>query len=459
MLQFTIDRETISKYDVVGPRYTSYPTAPEWTKDVTAGVYTEKLKAFGRTSKTASLYIHIPFCQSMCYFCACNVVIRKKEDKYGDEYLNFLFKEIELVRKSLGGKKKIRQLHWGGGTPTFLSETQIERLFQKINENFEIDNDGEIAIEIDPRAIDKNKVKKLREIGFNRVSMGIQDFNPEVQEVVNRRQPFFMVKDLFDWCRELKFLSINCDLIYGLPHQTTTAFRDTVEKVIQLRPDRIALYSFAYVPWLKKHQSKLEKETLPSNDEKLDIFLQSREQFLGGGYQAIAMDHFALKNDEMAKAYNTGTLYRNFMGYTVKPADEYIGMGITAIGFLENTFIQNHKTLKDYYGELSEGRLPVERGKVLSLDDITRQWVIRSLMCQFQIDKTEFRKTFDIRFDDYFIEERNHIDKCLRDQLIMEEGEVILATDLGKIFIRNICMGFDWYLRQQNAHRRFSRTV
>ncbi len=459
MKSLLIDKETILKYDVPGPRYTSYPTAPEWTKDVNAAVYQKKLAAFGKSNKTLSLYIHIPFCQSMCYFCACNVVIRKREDRYGDEYLKYVFKEIDLVRKFIGTRQKIKQFHLGGGTPTFLSESQLESLFKKVSDNFEIDLDGEVAIEIDPRTIDLKKVKKLRGLGFNRVSMGIQDFDEKVQQEVNRIQPYKVVKSLFDACRASRFHSVNCDLIYGLPNQTPESFKATIDTVIKLKPDRIALYNFAYVPWLKKHQSKLDAKHLPNSDAKLDIFLNSREQFLKNGYQAIAMDHFALEGDEMAKAFNRGTLYRNFMGYTVKPADEYIGVGVTAIGFLENTFTHNFKTLKEYYGLLDKGTLPVEQGKELTDDDQKRQWVINSLMCQFHVDKNKFKEKFGVSFDQYFDFEKPHIQKCVDGDLLNAENNRLNVTDLGKIFIRNICMGFDWYLRQEKAHRRFSRTV
>ena len=295
-----------------------------------------------------------------------------------------------------------------------------------------------MAIEIDPRTIDHSKVKKLKSLGFNRVSMGVQDFNEGVQKKVNRVQPFEMVEGFFKWCRELKFLSVNCDLIYGLPGQSTESFEATIKKVIQLKPDRVALYSFAYVPWLKKHQSKLDTKELPNTDEKLEIFLQSREQFLENGYTAIAMDHFALKNDEMAKAFEAGTLYRNFMGYTVKPADEFIGLGMTAIGFLENAFIQNHKTLLEYYAALDKGELPVERGKVLSTDDQIRQWVISRLMCHFKVDKREFLSKFALEFDPYFDFEQAHLRKCEAEGLLRLSGDLIEVTDLGKIFIRNI---------------------
>jgi len=458
-MSVVIDKSTIQKFDIPGPRYTSYPTAPVWSNEVDEQVYIQKLKDFGRSSKTLSLYIHVPFCQTMCTFCGCNVVIRSQDDKYGDEYLKYLFKEIDLVAHYIGSKKSVKQFHWGGGTPTYFSEEQIERLFHKVRENFAIDLNSEIAIEIDPRTIDQSKVKKLKSLGFNRISMGVQDFDLKVQKAVNRVQPYGLVKEFYDRCRALEFKSVNFDLIYGLPHQTRESFSDTVSQVIALKPDRIALYSFAYVPWLKKHQSKIDTSVLPPNDVKLDIFLQARNQLLGGGYQAIAMDHFALKEDEMARAFNQGTLYRNFMGYTVKPADEYIGLGLTSIGFLENTFVHNHKALPEYYARLAENRLPVEKGKVLSMDDRIRQWTINALMCQFQIDKQVFKRRFHVSFDEYYSVEQGHIDQCVEDQLISIENEKIKVTELGKIFIRNVCMGFDRYLQKNDTPMKFSRTI
>ncbi len=455
----TIDKSTILKYDVQGPRYTSYPTAPEWSSGVDAAIYKDKLKDFGRSSKTLSVYIHIPFCEQLCYFCACMKVIRSKDEKYGEEYLEHLFKEIELVAQAIGRRRTVKQLHWGGGTPTFLSEDQMERLFKKICDSFDVDLTGEIAIEVDPRTVTPSKLKALRGLGFNRVSMGVQDFDDKVIDAVNRHQPFGLVKEVTDCCRELKFHSINFDLIYGLPHQTRETFQKTVDQVIGLRPDRIALYSFAYVPWLQKHQTKLVADDFPNNDAKLDIFLLARQKFLDNDYQAIAMDHFALKDDEMAKAFNERKLYRNFMGYTVKPADEYIGFGVSAIGFLENTFIQSSKVLPEYYKALGEGRLPVERGKELTEDDRIRRWVILQLMCQFRVDKKQFKNLFGKDFDDYFVVERGHITYCIEDQLIQEDGPMIEVTDLGQLFIRNVCMGFDAYLQKSGTVRRFSRTV
>ncbi len=454
-----IDKKTLQKYDVAGPRYTSYPTAPQWTQEVTADTYSSVLKTFGQNDKTLSLYIHIPFCEQLCYFCACNKVIRARDEKVGDEFLEHLFKEIDMVAEHIHRRKLIRQLHWGGGTPTYFSEAQIERLFAKIKSVFDIDLNEEIAIEIDPRTVTQNKLKVLRQLGFNRISMGVQDFDEKVQDDINRIQPFQQVSQVHQWCRELKFASINYDLIYGLPYQTRDTFKKTVDLVVGLRPDRIALYSFAYVPWLSKPQNKFNLDAIALHDEKLDIFIQSRENLLAHGYQAIAMDHFALTTDDMAKAFNTGNLHRNFMGYTLKPADEFIGIGPSAIGFLENTYVQNIKILPEYYEIIAQGRLPIERGKQLSLDDRMRQWVISRLMCQFQVDKELFYNVFGRDFEDYFYTEGKHINECIVDGLINENSQFINVTDLGKIFIRNVCMGFDYYLRQKNGHQRFSRTV
>ncbi len=454
-----IDKNTLQKYDVPGPRYTSYPTAPQWTKDLTGDAYASVLKAFGQNDKTLSLYIHIPFCEQLCYFCACNKVIRANDEKVGDEFLNHLFKEIDMVAFHIQRRKIIRQLHWGGGTPTYLSENQIERLFHKVQSVFDIDFKEEIAIEVDPRTVPYSKLKVLRKLGFNRISMGVQDFNKKVQDDINRIQSYEQVRDIHQWCRELGFESINYDLIYGLPYQTKETFKKTVDLVIGLKPDRIALYSFAYVPWLSKPQNKFNLEAVPLHDEKLDIFIQSREKLLASGYQAIAMDHFALTTDSMAKAFNEGKLHRNFMGYTLKPADEYIGMGPSAISFLENTYIQNTKILPEYYELITRKLLPVERGKSLTQDDIIRQWTINSLMCAFQVDKRMFFHKFGFEFEDYFEMEAQHLHDCIEDGLIVEDVQRISVTDLGKIFIRNVCMGFDHYLRQKNGHQRFSRTI
>ncbi|MBF0504501.1 MAG: oxygen-independent coproporphyrinogen III oxidase [Candidatus Omnitrophica bacterium] len=454
-----IDKDAFQKYDIPGPRYTSYPTAPQWTPDVTGDTYASVLNAFGQNDKTLSLYVHIPFCEKLCYYCACNKVIRPNEPKVGDEFLCHLFREIDMVASHFNRRKLIRQLHWGGGTPTYLSEDQCEKLFFKIRSIFDIDFNGEIAIEVDPRTVTQDKLKTLRSLGFNRISIGVEDFDDKVQEDINRIMPFKQMAQVHEWCRKLKFESINFDLVYGLPHQTKETFKKTMDLVISLKPDRIALYSFAYVPWLSKPQNKFNMDAIVSPEEKLDIFIQSREVLLAHSYQAIAMDHFALESDAMAHAFNAGTLHRNFMGYTLKPADEFIGFGPSAIGFMENTYVQNIKVLPEYYECISQGRLPIERGRQLTLDDQIRQWVIGRLMCQFMVDKQTFFDKFGFEFEDYFYYELEHIRDCRENGLLLENSAQIQVTDLGKIFIRNVCMGFDIYLRQKNGHKRFSRTV
>ncbi|MCH7505510.1 oxygen-independent coproporphyrinogen III oxidase [PVC group bacterium] len=459
MPEIDLTRELIKKYDVAGPRYTSYPTAPVWKTLPSAEGYETKLKSFGRTERPLSIYIHIPFCESLCYFCACNKIIRKSLKTYGDQYIDYLAKEMELLCEFMGRKKPVIQLHWGGGTPTFLDEEQIKRLFNLTCEYFDIHPDGEISIEIDPRTTKKEKIRCLRELGFNRISMGVQDFHPEVQKDINRIQPYELVKEVYEACREYEFTSVNMDLIYGLPYQTQETFKETVERVIDLGPDRIALYSYANVPWLIKHQERMNRERIPDVDQKLDIFMQAREQFMAGGYLTIAMDHFAKKSDAMAEAFLDGTLWRNFMGYTLRPTDDFIGLGVSSIGFVGFAYFQNQKNLDQYYEDLDNGRFPIERGKILSDDDIKRQWVITSIMCRSGVDKREFENTFGESFDQYFSQEQRHLEKCEEDGLVEIGKEKIDVTPVGRIFIRNIAMGFDWYLRQKDSHKQFSKTV
>ncbi|MCC7429304.1 oxygen-independent coproporphyrinogen III oxidase [bacterium] len=458
MDNYKLSIQTIHKFNVPGPRYTSYPTAPEWKNDFTENDYPQILQDFDKKDEPLSIYVHIPFCESLCWYCGCNVVI-KKDRKHANSYLDYLEKEIDKVASNFSKKKKAIQFHWGGGTPTFLTSEQITRLFTKIKNTFELDFDGEIAIEIDPRTIDKEKILLLKNLGFNRVSMGVQDFNPVVQQAVHRIQPYEMVKDYVEFCRKLGFVSINLDLIYGLPFQTAENFSDSVYKTCELRPDRVALYSYAHLPWLKKHMALIKDENLPKVEEKFQIFLRSREIFLENGYSTIAMDHFALKTDEMAKAFENGTLYRNFMGYTLKPAETFLGFGVSSIGFMENSFVQNAKELETYYSMLDSDKLPLERVKKLSRDDLVRKWVINALMCQFAVDKIEFKKQFDRDFDVYFDYEKEHIANCVSDKLIELSENKIEVTQIGRLFVRNVCMGFDWYFRQQNGYKKFSKTV
>lgn len=458
MENFDLSVEIINKFNVPGPRYTSYPTAPEWKDEFTEENYFKILNDFGEKDLPISIYIHIPFCESLCWYCGCNVKISKNREK-ANQYIDYLFREIDKVASKFPRKKEITQFHWGGGTPTFMTEEQITRLFRKIQDSFDLNLGEEVAIEVDPRTIDHHKLKMLKELGFNRISMGVQDFNPKVQEAVNRIHSYELVKSHFDFCREIGFNSVNLDLIYGLPFQTVENFAESVKKVCELHPDRVALYSYAYLPWLKPHMKLIHETDLPSAEEKFKIFLKSREIFIKNGYLTIAMDHFALETDGMAKAFLNGTLHRNFMGYTLRPADNFIGFGVSSIGYLENCFIQNTKDLNEYYRMTDDGNLPLDRGKILNEDDLIRQWTINSLMCKFRIEKDEFKIKFNKEFDEYFAFEKEHLQNCVKDDLVELNAKEIVITPIGRLFIRNVCMGFDWYFRQKNAHKKFSKTV
>ncbi len=428
-----ITAEHVEKYNITAPRYTSYPTAPAWKDGFPEADYRAVLSGL---VGPLSIYIHIPFCESMCYYCGCNVTIRKQKPEVADEYIDFLSKEIRLASNG----QRVKQLHIGGGTPNFLSEKQLRRLTEVIHQNFKLDPDAEISIELDPRH--PIHFGLLKELGFNRLSMGIQDFNPEVQKAINRIQPFDLVSHLMNEIRRLNFHSVNFDLIYGLPHQHS--LDDTIQKTISLKPDRIALYSYAHVPWLKPHQNLMPSDAFPSDNQKIELFLQARNQLIDGGYLAIAMDHFALKTDSLA----TGPLYRNFMGYTLHPTDDFVGFGVSSIGFCSNHYVQNTRDLKEYYDRLSRDELPVSRGLKLSQDDIIRQWTINQMMCHFKIDKSEFQRKFSLNFNDYF-------DMEFDPDLVKQNQSHVVATELGRLFVRNICVKFDAYLLAQ----KFSKTV
>ncbi len=353
----------------------------------------------------------------------------------------------------------VQQLHWGGGTPTFLNLEQISRLFQLIEKYFNINFEGELSIEIEPRTVDRDQLQLLRNLGFNRISMGVQDFDEKVQNAINRVHDFEKVKEIKEICDDLKFNSINLDLIYGLPFQTLEGYKETVKKVLLLKPDRVALYSFAHLPWLKSHHKKISEESLPNADEKLSIFLMASEAFSSGDYQRIAMDHFALKTDEMSIAFREGRLNRNFMGYTVLPTENIIGFGASSIGYVEGGYFQNEKSLIDYYKGVDDTCFGIEKGLNLDEDDLIRRELISELMCHFELNRHRFSEKFNIEFDEFFDFEKEHLEKCVREGLCEDDGQVIKVTELGKLFVRNIAMGFDAYLRDKGQHRRFSKVI
>ena len=373
-------------------------------------------------------------------------------------YLQRLEKEISYLKRYLDTEREVIQLHWGGGTPNYLTMEQTEFLFSLIRENFNISHDAEISVEIDPRSVDYNYLKLYRELGFNRISMGVQDFNPKVQEAINRIQPYPLMEEVMQWVRELGFTSVNIDLIYGLPHQTPETFLDTVRKTIELNPDRVAVYNFAYVPWLKPLQRRIDPSTLPKPQEKLKMLETAIEEFTKAGYVYIGMDHFAKPTDELVVAQREGKLWRNFQGYTTKKGVDLIGIGMSSISMLERYYGQNYKTVRPYYEAIDKGLLPTFRGIELNGDDLIRREVITELICNFRLNKGDIETKFGIDFDTYFEREINELREMERDGLLTLDGKEIKVTPLGRLLIRNICMVFDIYTKRRKE-RRFSRTI
>lgn len=454
-----VTRDLLTKYDRPGPRYTSYPTAPEWRQDFSEAEYREALaRAATQVNEPLSLYFHLPFCHERCLFCGCNVVISKRQD-VAENYLEYLFKEVTMGAEALRPRRTVKQVHWGGGTPTFLTPPQIEGLFGHIATNFEIARDAEIAIEVDPCVTTHEQLETLRKLGFNRISMGVQDFDPHVQEIVNRNQTEAETRRLVGWCRDVGFQGVNIDLIYGLPEQRPETWTHTIETAIDLRPDRLAVYSYAHIPSKIKHQRRLEGYKRPEGPEKYDLFAIARRLFLEAGYRAIGMDHFALPTDELSVAMDKGRLHRNFMGYTVVPGCDQMGFGVSAIGEIGGAYAQNEKRPVMYYKALDEGQFPTMAGIRLTRDDEIRRWVIRQLMCNFYLDMAELKRRHDVDYDEYFAEEDLQLQSYYDEAFVKRDGGHLRVLPLGQVFVRNVCMVFDAYLRKEGAHRQFSRTV
>ena len=454
-----VTRELLLRYDRPGPRYTSYPTAPEWDKGFGEAEYRAALlRAAEHPGEPLSLYFHLPFCWERCLFCGCNVVISKKHE-VSNTYLDYLYREIAMVAELLGHRKSVRQLHWGGGTPTYLSVPQIEALYAVIEQYFSIEPDAEVALEVDPRVTTREQLEALRRLGFNRISMGVQDLDPAVQAAIARNQTEAETRMLFTWCRELGFDGINIDLIYGLPAQTPQTWEQTVRATIDIRPDRLAVYSYAHLPGIIKHQRKLDDLARPTGPEKYDLFATARRLFLESGYRAIGMDHFALPEDELAHALDERRLHRNFMGYTVVPGTDMVGFGTSAIGEVGGAYAQNEKRPAMYYQALDAGMLPTMTGKTLTEDDEVRRWLIRSLMCNFFVDLTELQARYGVVYDDAFAVEEGHLQPYYQEGFLVHEGHTLRVLPLGQIFVRNICMIFDAYLRKPEHFAQFSRTV
>ncbi|MBI1317939.1 MAG: oxygen-independent coproporphyrinogen III oxidase [Candidatus Hydrogenedens sp.] len=454
-----VTRELLERYDRPGPRYTSYPTAPEWNDEFGPEEYLAALDAAdAQHDDPLSIYVHIPFCHERCLFCGCNVVISKRQE-ISDAYLDYLSLEFDRVAERLPRRRKVAQLHWGGGTPTYLRVDQIERLHGKIASLFQFTPDAEIALEVDPRVTTHEQLKVLRQLGFNRISMGVQDLDPDVQQAIGRNQTEEQTRTLFDRCRELGFEGINIDLIYGLPQQTADAWRKTVETVIGIRPDRLAVYSYAHLPQMIKHQQKLEAFPRPSGAEKWELFADARRLFTAGGYDAIGMDHFALPEDELSIALRERRLHRNFMGYSVVPAADMLGFGTSAIGEVGGCYAQNEKRPVKYNQALDAGTLPTMTGIRLTLDDIIRRWTIRQLMCNFHLDFAELRQRYGVDYHEYFAAEAETLREYHEEGFTAEENGALRVLPLGQIFVRNVCMVFDAYLKNPASFKAFSRTV
>ncbi len=454
-----VTREILDRYNVAGPRYTSYPTAPEWQDSFGPADFAQSLRQSNeaRPARPISLYMHLPFCERLCLFCGCNVVINRNHE-VAIPYLEKLEWEIDQLSKIVDSARPVIQFHWGGGTPTYLSAAQLEHLFLYAQERFLFAPDAEIGIEIDPRVTREDQLTTLRRLGFNRISMGIQDFNPAVQKIIRRIQPYEQTKATFDLCRQLAFESINIDLIYGLPLQTPESFLDSVDKVIALSPDRVAMFSYAHVPWLKKQQGAIARY-VPQGMDKFQIFRAGIERFTGAGYLYIGMDHFARPGDELCVAQNNRTLHRNFQGYTTKAGADLLGLGVSSISGIDRTYAQNQRALKDYGAAIERQELPTMRGIMLNDDDVLRRAVISRLLCHCVLHKAEVEAEFGIRFDEYFAGELEKLEAFRADGLVNLSAQSISVTQLGRIFIRNVGMVFDKYLQQPKDKPVFSKTL
>jgi oxygen-independent coproporphyrinogen-3 oxidase len=460
-LTLRLPSDLLRKYDRPGPRYTSYPTAVEFHAGFDEGAYRQRLaEAASRPEEPLSLYLHLPFCEERCSFCGCMVVITKKHE-VAERYLEYLHREIALLAAALGERRRVVQHHWGGGTPTYLTVAQIEALHAVVRRHFDVDAGAEVAIEVDPRVTSDEQLRTLRSLGFNRLSLGVQDLDPVVQQAVNRIQGEELTRALFERARSLGFESINVDLIYGLPFQTKEGFAQTVAAVVAMRPDRLAVYSYAHVPWIRGNQKRIDPADLPPPVLKLELFLAATEAFLGAGYRPIGMDHFALPGDELALAADAGRLHRNFMGYTTRPASDMVGAGVSAIGDVGGAFAQNTKKLSTYYATLDRERFPIERGYPLDADDLVRRFVISEIMCNLRLDIPAVERRFGIDFSRYFeTEVRELAEGPLVDGLLEMRPDRLEVTNRGRLLVRNVCMTFDRYLRAKTADRPvFSRTV
>ncbi|MCX7186235.1 MAG: oxygen-independent coproporphyrinogen III oxidase [Methylophilales bacterium] len=455
-----VSAEMLQKYDVSGPRYTSYPTADRFVEAFTEEAYKVALenRRVGGLALPLSIYVHIPFCESLCFFCACNKIVTKHHER-SVEYLRYLSREIDMHIQHLGAGQIISQLHLGGGSPTFFSDAELSELMSMIRRNFVLAEGGEYSIEVDPRTVNDERLAHLRTLGFNRLSFGVQDFDEEVQKAVHRIQPAEQVFSLVETARRLKFESVNVDLIYGLPKQTPESFARTLAQIVDLRPDRIALYAYAHLPERFKPQRRISEYELPAASAKIAMLSDALAALIGAGYVYVGMDHFALPDDALAVAKRQGRLHRNFQGYSTQPDCDLISLGVSAIGRVGATYSQNAKTLEEYYDYIDRGRFPVVRGLALSRDDLVRRAVIMAIMCQGQLQYESIELAYMIDFKSYFASELLALQALQDNGMVVLEDSGLQVTEMGWFFVRAVAMLFDRYLQTDRNRARFSKII
>jgi len=455
-----IDFGLVKKYDRPGPRYTSYPTAPHFTEDFNREDFFEAIKEanFRENKNDLSLYFHLPYCDTLCYFCGCNMIVSNNRSRIGT-YVDYIEKEVGLLKEYLDEERKVSQLHWGGGTPTHLKPNEIRELGSVIHKHFDFRNNAEVSCEIDPRGMDEEHIIALKESGFNRVSMGVQDFDEKVQIAVNRVQPESITRQVVEWARKHDFISVNLDLMYGLPFQTPETYADTLDKIIDISPNRVAVFNYAHVPWMKKHMELIKAEDLPTPEVKLQLFELAIEKLTNAGYVFIGMDHFAKPDDELTIALNNKKLYRNFQGYSTRSGTDLHALGITGISQFGRIYSQNVKTEKEYYNSLDNGELPLFKGYKLNDDDVLRREVIMKIMCDFELDFRFIEDKFNIDFEDYFKWGLNNLQEMIDDDLVEIADKKLIVKNTGRLLIRNVAMNFDGYIERKEDNTRYSRTV
>lgn len=452
-----VDLDLVRKYDRPGPRYTSYPTAPHFTEAFTGAEWERHIEEANRTAdRPLSLYFHIPFCDTLCWFCGCNMLVSRRREPI-DEYVGYLYREMDLYARRIHPDREVVQVHFGGGTPTHLTPAQIRDVGRRIRETFRVAPDAEISVEMDPRGLTGDHIAALRDAGFNRASLGVQDFDPRVQQAINRVHDARLVGQVVQWVKEAGFESLNLDLIYGLPHQSVATFADTIDTVLAFEPNRLAVFSYAHVPWMKAHMKLIRTEDLPAPEAKLGMLKLITETLGAHGYEYIGMDHFAREDDELTRAQREGTLQRNFQGYSTRAGTDIHAFGMSSISQLPRAYAQHVKDLPRYYAEVEAGRFPLERGITLTDEDVERRTVIMRLMCDMGLDYARLGADLGIDFTARYGEEIASLDEFEEDGLIRRLDDRLEVTPMGRLFIRNLAMTFDG--RLAHDHARYSRTV